>query len=272
MNIGFLGMGNLASAILRGILQSELFNSRSIHAFDVDAKKLTLAAHNLGFNAAEKASEVIEKCDLVFVTVKPADISTLLKETQEAFKAKKPLVVSTAAGTTLEYLSSQLGYEAALVRIMPNINATIGESMTAYCTNGNVSDEEIRTVENILTTFGKMIKLEEKYFSMFTAIAGSGPAFAYLFIDEMARAGVKIGLNKSLALEIAAQTVLGSAKYILESELHPFELIDNVCSPGGTTIEGVSALRELGFANAVAKAVEKTFEKDVKLSEKRKES
>ncbi|NLP48679.1 MAG: pyrroline-5-carboxylate reductase [Clostridiales bacterium] len=271
MNIGFIGMGNLAAAILKGILQSNILNARSIYAYDIDAKKLTLSAHKLGYNAASSSKELVSKCDMIFLAVKPADLPQLLQEIKSELKAKRPVLVSTAAGTSSDFIQKQLGYDAALVRIMPNINATIGRSMTAYCSNSRVSDEQAGMVEKILSTFGKVMKLEEEYFSMFTAIAGSGPAFAYMFIDELARAGVKIGLNKDLALEIAAQTVLGSAKLILESKQHPYELIDNVCSPGGTTIEGVSVLRELGFANAVSKAVEHTYEKDIRLSEKNKE-
>lgn len=149
---------------------------------------------------------------------------------------------------------------------MPNINATVGEAMTAYCTNGRPDEQQVKTVERLCSSFGKIIALDEKYFPIFGVLAGAAPAFSYLFIDELARAAVKLGMNKKQALEIAAQTVLGSAKLVAESDEHPFELIDKVCSPGGITIEGVTALQEFGFSNAITQAVRKAYEKDSKLS------
>jgi len=270
MNIGFIGTGNLANAMIKGVLNAKAVDAQNIFAFDIDPAKLSAAAQKYGIKEAASVEELVEKCGVVLIVIKPADFPNLLKQIDDKLKAKDPLIISTAAGNSLEYISSFLTYTPALVRIMPNINATIGEAMSAYCTNGKPTPEQIEFVEKLCFSFGEVIPLDEKYFPMFGVIAGAAPAFAYMFIDELARAGVKIGMNKKLSLQIAAQTVLGSAKYILESGEHPYELIDRVCSPGGTTIEGIAALQEFGFSNAITKAVDRALEKDMKLASLKK--
>lgn len=270
MKIGFIGTGNLANAMIKGILNAKAVDAQDIYAFDIDEPKLALAAQKYGIVQAASAEDLVKQCGVVLIAIKPADFPALLGRLDKTLQAADPLVISTAAGNSLEYISSFLTYRPALVRIMPNINATIGESMTAYCTNGRPSDAQTALVEKLCSAFGTVIPLDEKYFPMFGVIAGAAPAFAYMFIDELARAGVKIGMNKKLSLQIAAQTVLGSAKYILESGEHPYELIDRVCSPGGTTIEGIAALQEFGFSNAITKAVDRALEKDTKLANLKK--
>lgn len=266
MNIGFIGTGNLANAMITGVLKSGMLPGSSIYAYDIDAAKLDAFCQRHGIRPSGSSAQLAEHCQAILLVVKPADFPTLLGQLDGTLKSKDPLLISMAAGNSLDYISSFLSYTPALVRVMPNINAAIGESMSAYCTNGRPDTTQTAFVETLCRAFGEVIALEEKYFPMFGVLAGCAPAFAYMFIDELARAGVKIGMNKKLALRIAAQTVLGSAKLILETEEHPYELIDRVCSPGGTTIEGVTALQESGFSNAVNKAVERAFEKDAKLA------
>ena len=148
---------------------------------------------------------------------------------------------------------------------MPNINATVLEAMSAYCCSESVTDDQKEFANKLCSSFGKVIPLSESYFPLFCSIAGCAPAYAYMFIDSLARSAVKNGMNKSVALEIAAQTVLGSAKKILESDEHPWELIDKVCSPGGTTIEGIVSLQKDGFESAVCNAVDAALQKDKKV-------
>ena len=148
---------------------------------------------------------------------------------------------------------------------MPNINAVVSESCTAYCTNELVTDSEKENIETLFSSIGTITEIEESVFPLFGVIGGCSPAFVYMFIDALARAGVQHGMKKELALKFAAQSVLGSAKTVLESNEHPFELIDKVCSPGGTTIEGVISLQADGFETAVHNAVKKAVEKDKKL-------
>lgn len=270
MNIGFIGTGNMATAMIKGIFNSKTFKANSIFAFDIDSLKLKQCAEKFGINSADSANELAQKCGVIFIAIKPADFPKLLKELDESLKANNPLIISIAAGTSLDYISSFLSYTPALVRIMPNINATVGEAMTAYCTNGKPDAGQIELVEKLCSSFGEVMALDEKYFPIFGVIAGAAPAFAYMFIDELARAAVKLGMNKKQALQIAAQTVLGSAKLVLESDEHPYELIDRVCSPGGITIQGITALQEFGFSNAITQAVERAYEKDSKLSGQKK--
>jgi pyrroline-5-carboxylate reductase len=272
MNIGFIGTGNMATAIIKGILHANTVEAENIFAFDIDGAKLELFAEKYGINPVASAQALVETCPVVFIAVKPANFPDLLKQLDESIKANDPMMISMAAGTSLDYITSLLSCSPALVRIMPNINATVGESMTAYCTNGKPDADQIKLVEQLCTSFGNVMALDEKYFPIFSVIAGAAPAFSYMFIDELARAAVKLGMNKKQALQIAAQTVLGSAKLVLDSDEHPYELIDRVCSPGGITIEGVTALQEFGFPNAINQAVEKAYLKDSKLGGQNKKN
>ena len=265
MTIGFIGGGNMAGAIIRGLLAASLYRSDEIFVTDITPERSRDCAGRLGVASADTAQELIERSDTVVLSVKPVVFSTLLPEIAAVVRARNPLMISIAAGKTLGFIEETLGFPPALVRVMPNINAKVGASMSAFCGNENVTQEQKVLVSRLFSAIGQVRELDERFFSLFGVIAGSAPAFAYLFIDSLARAAVKNGMNKQTALEIAAQTVLGSAKLILESGEHPWALIDQVCSPGGTTIEGIAALQETGFETAVCKAVDAAVEKDGKL-------
>lgn len=268
MKLGFIGTGNLATAILRGVVASGTVGADEIAIFDINAEKVSQLSAELSVNAFSSASQVISECENVVVAVKPKDIASLIESVRADAKKSNPLVISTAAGTTTEKLVSCFGYDAKVIRIMPNINAAVGESMTAICASPAVTDSDRAFAMSFCSCFGKAVELEEKYFSAFTAVAGSAPAFAYMFADALAAAGIKYGIPAGISQDIAAQMLLGSAKMLLESPLAVSELIRNVCSPGGTTIEGVCSLKETGFENSVITAVDKTVEKDRRLSGK----
>jgi len=265
MKLGFIGIGNQATAMLKGIVRTKALFVTDIYAYDVDAERLRNSAETFGLQPCADAAGVSSVCDAVLFAVKPHQIEAVLAQIAAAVQASKPLVISMAAGVSLERLAAGLPEGAAIVRIMPNQNAAIAQSMTAYCHNGAPTAEQIQMTETICRAFGEVLPLDEAYFSAFFVLAGAGPAFAFLFIDQLARAGVKIGMSRQLAQKTAAQTVLGSAQLILESGAHPQELIDRVCSPGGITIEGLAALQENGFEHAVNQAVERAFEKEKKL-------
>ncbi len=268
MKLGFIGTGNLATAILRGVVASGTVGADEIAIFDINAEKVSQLCAELSVNAFSSASQIVAECENVVVAVKPKDIVSLIESVRADAKKSNPLVISTAAGTTTEKLVSCFGYDAKVIRIMPNINAAVGESMTAICASPAVTDSDRAFAMNFCSCFGKAVELEEKYFSAFTAVAGSAPAFAYMFADALAAAGIKYGIPAGISQDIAAQMLLGSAKMLLESPLAVSELIRNVCSPGGTTIEGVCSLKETGFENSVITAVDKTVEKDRRLSGK----
>ncbi len=265
MKIGFIGAGNMASAIVGGAVKSGKFAPEDIFVYDINSEKADALKNELKINDCVDVDSLIDSVDAVVLAVKPNVFPTLLPSISGKINSAKSLVISIAAGKSVAEINGLLGTEVPVVRIMPNINATVLEAMSAYCCNGLVTDNQKALVEKLCSSFGKVVSIEEEKFSVYSAIAGCAPAFSYMFIDSLARAGVKNGLNKAQALEIAAQTVLGSAKKILESEEHPWELIDKVCSPGGTTIEGVCALQENGFEATVASAVEASYLKDKSL-------
>lgn len=262
MKLGFIGCGNMATAIIKGIIKNSNIVSESIYVYDTYKPAMDKLNSELGVAACDTNESVINNCDVLFLAVKPNVLGSVLAD----IHTNKPLIISIAAGKELAFLAENIGADAArIVRVMPNINAMVGEAICAYCYNTNVTDKDIENVEMLLSCFGKCLYIDESHFSIYSAIGGCAPAFAYMFIDSLARAGVKNGMKKDEALKIAAQTVYGSAKMILENEQHPWKLIDNVCSPGGTTIEGVTSLQADGFEAAVHNAVQKAFEKDKRL-------
>lgn len=272
MKLGFIGVGNLAGAILKGVVASGKIEPEEILIFDLNTQRLNELKDLHKVSVAVSANQVASECENVVIAVKPKDIGPLIDDIKESVKANNPLVISTAAGTNLSTISGLFGgytEKTKIVRIMPNINAAVGESMTAACRNMYVSDDEMAFVLDLCTSFGSVIELYEKDFSAFTAVAGSAPAFAYMFADALTQAAVKYGLPAEASQTIAAQMLLGSAKMLLESPLSVSELIRNVCSPGGTTIEGVCSLKETGFENSVIKAIDKTVEKDRLMSQEK---
>lgn len=268
MKLGFIGTGNLATAILKGVVSSGFIAANEIAVYDIFSEKTTQLEKELSVVAFSSANDVIAKCEKVVVAVKPKDIAALIESVRGEAAENNPLVISTAAGTTTEKLVDCFGFDARVIRIMPNINAAVGESMTAVCASPAVTEGDKAFAMSFCSCFGKAVEIEEKYFSAFTAVAGSAPAFAYMFADALAAAGVKYGIPAKVSQDISAQMLLGSAKMLLESPLAVSELIRNVCSPGGTTIEGVCSLKETGFENSVITAVDKTVEKDRKMGGK----
>ena len=268
MKFGFIGAGNLASALVCGCSKSAFFSENEFFAYDIFKPCLDAVAA-LGVKPCGSIAELIENSDAVILAVKPKDFPALLNENAESFKAKDCFIVSVAAGTDLSYIRSLLGFEARLARIMPNINARVQGSATAVCFTEGVKAQEKQSLIDFCASFGGVFEIDESAFPVFGVIGGCSPAFNYMYIDQLARAAVKLGMNKQTALQVAAQAVKGSAQTILESDEHPYALIDKVCSPGGTTIEGITALQANGFENAVNAAVEAAYNKDCKMREKK---
>lgn len=235
MKIGFIGTGNMASAIVNGIIEKKFINANEIYLFDVMTEKVTQFARKIRANACSSNKELIASVDAIVLAVKPIIIEKVVTETKDELLRNKPLIISIAADTPIEKLQQFLKNEEKIpiVRVMPNVNTLIGEGASAVCGNPYVSEKQIAYVMRMFESIGRVWRLEEKDFSNFTALAGSSPAYTYLFIDSMARAGVKNGLPKELSNQIVAQAVLGSAKMILQSKENPWTLIDRVCSPGG---------------------------------------
>ena len=265
MKIGFIGCGNMANAIIKSVSESSKINCKDIFVFDINLQNAEKFANNYTVNICKTTEELINCSNIVVLAVKPNIIAAVLSENSDYFEKNNNLIISIAAGKTIEYINSNLKQGNKIVRVMPNINAKVGGAMCAYCHNEYVNDNDKKNVEEIFSPIGKIIKLDESYFSLFGVIAGCSPAFVYMFINAMAETAVKNGMNKKDALQISAQTVLGSAKMILESEEHPWALVDQVCSPAGTTIEGVLSLQKDGFETAIHNAINKAIEKDSKI-------
>jgi len=257
MTMGFIGTGVMAGAMLQAALDTGYLKPEDAVVYDKNPQ----AAGRFGVAVASCAREAAASCDILQLGVKPQDMPALLADIRPALRPNQ-LVISIAAGFPL---AKTTPCAPNAVRLMPNINATVGQAVTAYCASESVTAEQLEFIKGYCSSFGQAVALEEKHFSAFVALAGSAPAFVYLFIDELARAGVAAGLPKAQALEIAAQTVLGSAALVQQGGKHPYELIDNVCSPGGTTIAGINKLRELGFAHAISQAALASYQRDREL-------
>lgn len=260
--LGFIGTGNMATAIIKGIISSSFLKKGDICVYDKDIKKAEDISSSYGVYMCENETELCKKSDVILLCVKPDALNGVFSKIRETLKETNPLIISIAAGKSLSFLKEQAGYEARIIRVMPNINAVVLEAVCAFCPNENASEKDAVFTQNLCNAFGKGVKLEENLFSVFSAVAACSPAFSYMYIDALARAGVKHGLTKSIALEVAAQAVYGSAKMILQSSEHPYELVDKVCSPKGTTIEGVLSLQKDGFEASVASAVDAAVKKD----------
>lgn len=265
MSIGFIGCGNMASAIICGIIDNKAVKAEEVNVFDVYAPATESIKAKYNINVFGNEEEIVKNSDTVVLAVKPNILSSVLKKIDGALGNKDTLIISIAAGKSTEFIANELTHDNRIIRVMPNINAKVSEAICAYTANAKATDDDKKLTKKIFSAVGKIIYLEENYFPLFGVLGGCTPALAYMFIDELARAGVKNGMKKDVALKISAQAVLGSAKMILESDEHPYELIDKVCSPGGTTIEAVTSLQESGFNSAIHKAVDKAVEKDSKL-------
>lgn len=265
MNVGFVGFGKMAEAIGRSLIESKKISAHRIYACDVNRERLELVSA-LNANPVSTNKEVVEKSDLVFICVKPQDVSGVLAELAEESAGK--IFLSIAAGIKLAELTRFFGGKTA--RIMPNTPLIVGEGMSVVSFASGFSEGEKKLVLGLLDCTGKVAVMPEEKFDAVTAVSGSGPAFYSLVIDSIAHAGVKNGLSREEALLLAEQTCLGTAKLLMEKNLLPGELISMVASKGGTTEAGLLVLKELtGPRGILERAVNAAAEKSRVLGEKR---
>lgn len=269
LKIGFIGTGNMATAIIKGIITKGFVEPEDVYLFDLFTEKVDKLTEDTGARKCHSNQDLIKAVDLVVLAVKPNVIEPILLDNKALLLEKKPILVSIAAGTPTEKLYGYLktDKEIPVIRVMPNVNVQIGSGATAVCGHRFSTEKQVDYVLNMFQSIGKAWELAEEDFSNFTALAGSSPAYSYLFIDSIARAGVKHGLPKDLATEMVAQAVLGSAEMILKSKENPWTLIDQVSSPGGATVAGLFALEEEAFIATVAKGIDATIAKDQKMNE-----
>jgi len=268
MKIGFIGAGNMGRAIIRGLLQAKFVPAKHVFASGRNMEKLSAFCKANGLRACENNEDLVGVCDVVVVAVKPAMFARVLPPLAETFFRRKPLVISVAAGTSLATISALVGGDSVpVVRAMPNVAAGLGLSMTALCASPSALGH-VDVAREMFATVGRVMEIEESLFSAFSAVACASPAFAFLFVEALAKAGLREGLTKEQSTLAAAQAVYGSAKMLLEQLEHPAVLADRVCSPGGTTIEGVAALEQRAFTATVMEAVAAAVKKDRAMLEK----
>ncbi|MEO4052095.1 pyrroline-5-carboxylate reductase [Solibacillus sp. CAU 1738] len=261
MKYGFIGLGNMSSAIIKGMIASNLFEATSIYGMNRTKSKTDKLVAEQGINACDTIEQLVKTVDVIVLGVKPQMLPDVLPTIREHLR-NNHIVISLAAGKTLDYLQQNLYEDTTIFRVMPNINAMIGSSTSSYTTNSSTSSEHKQLVERLFSTVGSIVELPEHLFSIFTTIGCASPAFTYLYIDSLARAAVREGMPKQMALEIAASSVLGSAQMVLQSDEHPWALIDQVCSPGGTTIQGITSLQINHFESTIYDAVAAVTNKD----------
>lgn len=262
--IGFIGCGNMGSAMVLGILKSGIVDKENIIASCSRKESAKRIENQLGINTTLDNKEVCNKSDIIFLAVKPYMYKEVIKEIKDCIDLNKT-IVTIAAGINLSDVEKWFEKDTKIVKTMPNTPALVGEAMSAICPNKLVSDEELKEIMDIFNAFGKSEVLSEKDFHGFIALCGSSPAYVYMFIEAMADAAVREGISREKAYKLAAQSVLGSAKMVLETGEHPAKLKDNVCSPGGTTIEAVLELEETGFRSSVMNAMKKCSKKSKKM-------
>lgn len=260
MKIGFIGFGNMAGAIAQGMIQYGGINPNDVIASAVDIKRLKEKAEKLGITYTTENSEVAKKSDVLFIAVKPHLVGEVISGIKEALRPNT-ILISVAAGVSISDLESMFSLPVKLVRTLPNTPAMVGEGMTLYKVNQEVTKQEENMVYELLNGFGQALAVEEKQFAGGGSMTGCSPAFIYMLLEAMADAAVLTGMKRKDAYLLAGQTVKGSAQMLLETELHPGELKDMVTSPGGTTIEGVRTLERLGFRSAMMEAIIAAAEK-----------
>lgn len=257
--IGFIGMGNMGYAMLKGALKE--FSSSDIIFTCPDRARCEAVSNETGVQYVESNAECANNAKYIILAVKPQMYEIVLKNIHDIV-TDEHIVISLAPGITVESVVGALKGDTRVVRAMPNTPALVGEGMTGICYDSKLFTlEERETIQKFFRSFGRVNVVPENLMSAVTCASGSSPAYVYMFIEALADSVVQYGIPRNKAYEMVAQTVLGAAKMVLETEEHPAQLKDNVCSPGGTTIRAVAALEENGFRNALFQATNACYEK-----------
>ena len=254
--VGFVGAGNMGEALIKGLVESNLVPADAIVIADSRAERAQQIAQQYGVRAAADNTVLVRDADVVILAVKPQIMAPVLREIMPAL-TNRPLLVSIAAGVSTATIQSVLGKYPRLIRVMPNTPALVLEGATAIARSQELDVDDLETAQEIFTAVGRVVVLEEELMDAVTGLSGSGPAYVAIVIESLADGGVKMGLDRVTAMTLATQTVLGAARLIAETGVHPGALKDMVSSPGGTTIAGIAALEEGGIRTTFIRAVER---------------
>lgn len=263
--IGFIGAGQMATALGQGLVKAGLTGGQRLLAADAAADAAARFSKTTGGGIAETNSELVRRCDVVFLAVKPQQMAEVLAEIRSSATAEK-LFISIAAGIPIARLAEALGH-ARLIRVMPNTPCLIGRGACGFALGPTATSADAQLVERLLSSVGIAISVEEKLIDAVTGLSGSGPAFVYTIIEALSDGGVRMGLPRKTATLLAAQTVRGAAEMVLTTGEHTGVLKDRVASPGGTTIAGIQALEEYGLRAALMAAVEAATERSIELGQ-----
>ena len=264
MKLGFIGCGNMASAIIGGIVKSGLYAGEDIIASDINEGPLIETGKRLGINTTTDNNEA-SAAEIVFLCVKPAYLYEVIDGIKDTV-TEDTLVISIAAAQSIEKITKAFGRTIKLVRVMPNTPMLVGEGMAALAPSVTVGADDLKKVGAIFDSCGKTEIVKENLMDAVTAVSGSSPAYVFMFIEAMADAAVRAGMPRQQAYTFAAQAVKGSAQMLLETGMHPGVLKDQVCSPAGTTIEAVAVLEDKGFRSAVIEAMKVCVDKSKEMA------
>lgn len=263
MKYGFIGCGNMGSAVIRAVCGAS--GAEHVLIANRTPEKAQILAQELG--CAVGSNQDAATCEYVFLGVKPQMIRDVLSGIRETVATHRPILVTMAAGITTTTIQSILGADYPVIRIMPNTPVAVGAGMVLYCTN-NVPAEREQEFLTAMAKAGRLDRLDEKLIDAGTSVSGCGPAWACMFLQALADGGVACGLPREKATLYAAQMLLGTASLVLETGKHPEKLKDEVCSPAGSTIQGVLALENNGFRGAVTDAVNASYQRNIELGKK----
>ncbi len=266
MLVGFIGTGNMGSAIMKGAFQNCFLKPYETFIYDVNEEQVKKITDQFPVRVAQSNMDLARQCDVIILAVKPAYMRNVLAEILKFTHNKR--VISIAAGWTMGMLMDILGRDTSvqILRVMPNTPALVGEGYTALCEETTFNRQSIQWAKELFSTLGAVQVLPERLFDAVVAVSGSSPAYVYMLIEAMADGAVRLGMPRKLALQAAAQSVYGAAKMVLSTGEHPSQLRDNVCSPGGTTIDAVYTLEKDGFRAAVIEAMEVCAEKNRRIA------
>ena len=255
MKLGIIGAGNMARAIIGGIVKKGIIDGTEIICSSPDESDRTKARDQFMINVTGDNKAVVRESEIVIFAVKPQVIPHVIDEIKDIIDDEK-LFISIIAGKSIEWFENAVGKSFKLIRTMPNTPALVGAGMTAVTPNKKVDDADLQKAISILSSFGEAGVVPESLMDAVVAVSGSSPAYVFMMIEAMADGAVRLGMSRALAYKFAAQAVYGSAKMVLETGKHPAELKDIVCSPAGTTIEAVRVLEEMGFRSSLIEAMD----------------
>ncbi|MCR4922769.1 MAG: pyrroline-5-carboxylate reductase [Lachnospiraceae bacterium] len=254
MKLGFIGLGNMGSAMIGGLIKKNIVKNSDIIGAEMSRERCQQVKTEFGIEIAGSNKEAAKAADVLVLSVKPQVYEIVIDDIKDSLR-EDTVIISIAPGKTISWISEHFNKKIKLVRCMPNTPALVMEGCTGVVRGENVSDEEFKTVLSILSSFGKAYEVSESQIDAVVAVSGSSPAYVFMMIEAMADAAVAEGLPRKTAYEMAAQAVYGSAKMVLETGKHPAELKDMVCSPAGTTIDAVAVLENMGFRSSLIEAM-----------------